>query len=46
MDRIHLAEDGNKWQALVNMAMNLWVPQNAGNFLVGFSRRTQLDGIS
>lgn len=41
-----MAEDGDKWQALVNMAVNLQVPQNAGNCLVGFSRRTQLDGIS
>jgi hypothetical protein len=46
VDRIHLAEDEDKWQALVNMAVNLQVAQNAGNFLVGFSRRTQLDGIS
>jgi len=25
MDWIHLAQDGNQWQALVNMVMNLWV---------------------
>jgi hypothetical protein len=26
MDWIHLAQDRNWWQALVNMVMNLWVP--------------------
>jgi hypothetical protein len=25
MDWIHLAQDRNKWQAVVNMVMNLWV---------------------
>jgi hypothetical protein len=25
MDWIHLAQDRDKWQALVNMIMNLWV---------------------
>jgi hypothetical protein len=30
---IDLAQDTEKWQALVNAAMNLLVPQNAGNFL-------------
>jgi hypothetical protein len=33
VDRIHLAQDRDQWQALVNMVMNLWVPQKAGNFL-------------
>jgi hypothetical protein len=32
MDWINLAKDRNKWQALVNMAMNTQVPQNAWNF--------------
>ena len=32
MDWIKLAQD-NRWQALVNAVMNLWVPLNAGNFL-------------
>ena len=28
-----LAQDRDWWQALVNTAMNILVPQNAGNFL-------------
>jgi hypothetical protein len=30
---IHLAQDRDQWWVLVNTVMNLWVPQNAGNFL-------------
>jgi hypothetical protein len=33
MDFIDLAEARDRWQALVNMAKNLQVPSNAGNFL-------------
>jgi hypothetical protein len=33
VDWIHLAQDRDRWRALVNTAMNLQVPQNAGNFL-------------
>ena len=33
MDWIDLAQDRDRWQALVNEVMNLLVPQNAGNFL-------------
>jgi hypothetical protein len=28
MDRIHLAQDRDQWQDLVNTVKNLWVPQN------------------
>jgi hypothetical protein len=33
MDWIELAQDRVRWQAVVNVIMNLWVPYNAGNFL-------------
>jgi hypothetical protein len=33
MDWIELAQDRDRWQALVNVVMNLQVPQNARYFL-------------
>jgi hypothetical protein len=51
MDWTDLAEDRDKWRALVNIVMKLQVPQNVGKFLNrcatgGFSRRAQLHGVS
>jgi len=51
MDWIKLAQDSDRWQALVNEVMNLWVPSNVRNLLtscepVGFSRRILLHGVS
>ena len=51
MDWIGLAPDRDEWLTLVSAAMNLRVPQNAGNFLtscrpVSCSRRTLLYGES
>ena len=33
MDWINLAEDRDKWGAVVNAVMKLWLPWNVGNFL-------------
>jgi hypothetical protein len=33
MDWIHLGEDSDQWQALVNTVTKLQVPQNFGKFL-------------
>jgi hypothetical protein len=33
MDRIDMAQDMDRWRALVSAVMILRVPQNAGNFL-------------
>jgi CRISPR/Cas system-associated protein Cas7 (RAMP superfamily) len=33
MEWIKLAEDRDRWRALVDAVMNLQIPQNGGNFL-------------
>jgi hypothetical protein len=51
VDWMNLAQDTDRWQALVSKVKKLRVPLNAVNYLtscklVSFSRRTLLHGVS
>jgi hypothetical protein len=51
IDWIDLAQDWDRWRAIVNTMMNLQVPYNAGNFLnnlgcFSFSGKTLPHGFS
>jgi hypothetical protein len=34
LDRVHVTQDRNQWQAFVNTSMNLRTPQKARNFSI------------
>jgi hypothetical protein len=51
LDWINLAQDRDRWRAVVNTVLNLRILSNMGNFLsslgsVCFSERTLLRGVS
>jgi len=45
MEWIDLAQHRERWRALVNVVMKLWVSKNAGNFLTSFPGRTLLHRV-
>jgi hypothetical protein len=46
VDWIRLAQDRNRWRALVNSLLNLRVPWNAGKLSTGLSSSAQLHIVS
>jgi hypothetical protein len=46
VDWIGLAQDRNRWGALVNSLLNLRVARNAGKISSGLSSSAQLHGVS
>jgi hypothetical protein len=46
VDWIGPAKDRNRWRALVNSVLNLWVPWNAGKLSSGLSSSAQLHRVS
>jgi len=42
---IELSQDRDRWQAIVNNVMKLWVPSNAGNFLTSCKRIASQEGV-
>jgi hypothetical protein len=46
VDWIGLAQDRNRWRALINAVLNLWVPRNAGKLSSGLSNSAHLHRVS
>jgi hypothetical protein len=46
MNWIDEAQDRDQWRSLMNTAMNLGVPKNAGKFLSGCTLEASQEGLS